>query len=164
MLAQPTVDQFLASNTDRSGYELTNDGRANLIALRELAAGGPAAAIPTAPGISTSTTAATQAQGTKAVASAGTPVLLVAAQTLVQPVVITAQKGVATLNTGNIYVGFSATPGANLIVLSPGAAGPPVTPGDSVVFEAPAGKKIDLHTIYIDAATNADAVAYTSLN
>lgn len=112
-------------------------------------------AVVTTPGASVSTTAATLEQGTKAVASAGTPVLLVAAQTLVESVVIQAQKGVATANTGNVYVGFSATPGANLLVL---------TPGSALNLEAPAGKKIDLHTIYIDAATNADAVAYTSLN
>lgn len=103
----------------------------------------------------TSTTAATLVQGTKVVAAAGTPVLLVAALTLVESVLIQAQKGVATANTGNIYVGFSATPGANLLVL---------TPGSALNLEAPSGKKIDLHTIYLDAATNADAVAYTSLN
>ncbi len=116
---------------------------------------GSGTGVPTTPSANASTTAATLIQGTKAVASAGTPVLLVAAQTLVESVVIQAQKGVATANTGNVYVGFSATPGANLLVLTPGAA---------LNLEAPAGKKIDLHTIYIDAVTNADAVAYTSLN
>lgn len=116
------------------------------------AAGGP---IPTTPGVSASTTAMTGAQGVKAVASAGTPVLLVAATTLVDSVVIAAQKSITAANTGNIYVGFSSTGGQNYIVL---------TPGQSVAIQAPAGKKVDLHLIYIDAATNADAVAYTSLN
>lgn len=116
---------------------------------------GSGAAIPTAPGASASTTAMTGAQGVKAVAAAGTPVLLVATTTLVDSVVIVAQKSVTAANTGNIYVGFSSTGGQNYIVL---------TPGQSVAIQAPSGKKVDLHLIYIDAATNADAVAYTSLN
>lgn len=118
-------------------------------------AGGVGAAIPTAPGASTSTTAMTAAQGVKAVAAAGTPVKLVATTTLVDSVTIQAQKNVTTANTGNIYVGFSSTGGQNYIVLAP---------GQSTSIQAPAGKKVDLSLIYIDAATNADAVAYTSLN
>ena len=104
---------------------------------------------------STSTTAATITQGTKAVTTAGTPVLLVASQTLVENVVIQAFKTPSTANTGNVYIGISASGGSNRIVLAP---------GQSVSFDAPAGKKLDLNTIYVDAATSADAVQYTAIN
>lgn len=115
------------------------------------------AAIPTAPGASTSTTAATLEQGTKLVASAGTPEPLVGVSTKVESVLLFAQKAVGTANTGNVYVGFSATPGANLSVL-----GTATMLGK--IFEAPAGKKIDLHDIYVDAANSGDGVMWESLN
>lgn len=97
----------------------------------------------------------TGGQGSKAVTSAGTPVTLVAVQTLVDCVEIHARKSKTTANTGNIYIGWSSSAASNVRVLAP---------GDSVSFSAPAGKKIDLQTIYIDAATSADAVTYTTLN
>lgn len=116
---------------------------------------GSGGTLPTTVGASSSTTTMTVAQGVKAVATAGTPVRLVATTTLVDSVTIQAQKTVTTANTGNIYVGWSSTGGSNYIV---------ITPGQSTSIQAPTGKKVDLNLIYIDAATNADAVAYTSLN
>lgn len=102
-----------------------------------------------------STTAAAGSQGSKAVATAGTPVKLVSSATLVESVEIFARKDNTTANTGNVYVGFSASGGADLRVLQP---------GESYTVSAPNGKKIDLSKIYIDAATNADAVVYTAVN
>lgn len=123
----------------------------NVLSVQGIASG---TVIPVIESANTSTTVATTAQGTKAVTSAGTPERMVASTTKVESVVIQALKGVATANTGNIYVGFSASGGSNLMVL---------TPGQSVTFQAPAGKKVDLTNIYIDSATSADAVQYTSI-
>jgi hypothetical protein len=106
-------------------------------------------------GANTSTTAATATQGVKAVGSAGTPERLVASSTLVESVEIFARKGKTTANTGNIYVGFSSSAASNTRVLEP---------GETWQLTAPAGKKIDLNLIYVDAATTADAVTYTSVN
>lgn len=104
---------------------------------------------------SSSTTAATIANGSKAVTTAGTPVRLVAVSTLVESVEIHARKNPTTANTGAIYIGLSGTGGQNFRVLAP---------GESFTISAPAGKKIDLNTIFVDSATSADAVAYTSVN
>lgn len=102
------------------------------------------------------TTAATNTQNVKAVTTAGTPVVLTGTgATLVQSFEIHARKNTTTANTGNIYVGFSASGGSNYRVLSP---------GDSWGEVAPPGKKLDMHLIYIDAATSADAVTWTALN
>jgi hypothetical protein len=101
----------------------------------------------------TSTTAVTPSQGRKAVAAAGTPELLVGSLTLVESVEIQARKNVTTANTGNIYLGFSSSAGSNYRVLEP---------GDVFTWTAPPGKKLDLHLIYVDAATSADAVTYTA--
>lgn len=101
-----------------------------------------------------STTAATMAQGTKAVAAAGTPERLVGSTTKVESVEIFARKNPTTANTGNIYVGFSASGGSNLRVLEP---------GEGFGLSAPLGKKIDLNLIYIDSATSSDAVQFTSI-
>lgn len=101
------------------------------------------------------TLAATFSQGTKAVATAGTPVRLVASVTLVESVEIHARKNTTTANTGAIYLGFSSTGGSNYRVL---------LAGETFSITAPAGKKLDLHLIYLDAATSADAVTYTAQN
>lgn len=91
----------------------------------------------------------------KAVATAGTPVQLVTASTLVETVEIHARKDKTTANTGNIYVGFVSGAGNQLRVL---------VPGESWKWTAAAGKKIQLNSIWIDAATNADAVVFTTQN
>jgi hypothetical protein len=102
-----------------------------------------------------SSTAATLTQGTKAVTAAGTPERLIGSTTKVESVEIFARKAPGTANTGAIYIGISASGGANYRVLAP---------DESFSISAPAGKKIDLNTIYIDAANSADAVAYTAVN
>jgi hypothetical protein len=94
-------------------------------------------------------------QGTKAVAAAGTPEALVGASTLVSSVEIHARKNTTTANTGNIYVGFTAGAGNQKRVLAPGEVFP---------ITAQPGKKVDLASIYIDAATNADAVTWSALS
>lgn len=104
---------------------------------------------------SSSRYALTPTQGTKAVAAAGTPVKLVSTSTLVESVEIYARKAPATANTGNVYIGFSSTGGQNYRVLAPEG---------SWALSSVAGKKIDLSTIYVDAATNADAVAWTAFD
>jgi hypothetical protein len=101
----------------------------------------------------TSTTAVTPSQGRKAVTAAGTPEALVGSLSLVESVHIQARKNVTTANTGNIYLGFSSSAGSNYLVLAP---------GDEWSWTAPPGKKLDLHLIYVDAATSADAVTYTA--
>lgn len=98
-------------------------------------------------GASASTTAATLAEGTKAVAASGTPERLVAVATLVESVTITALAG----NTNPVYVGFSAGDGTQTIPL-------PYT------LVAPAGKKIDLNAIFVDVTTNGEGVRYSSAN
>ena len=104
-------------------------------------------------GASTSTTPATFIQGGKVVVTAGTPVRLVAATLLVESVEIVAQKDVVTPNTGNIFVGFADDQQTRTLI-----------PGDVWVLTAPAGKKIDLHEIWVDSAVSADAVGYTAIN
>ena len=103
---------------------------------------------------SISTTAATLTQGAKAVAAAGTPERLVATSTLVESVELHARKSPTVANTGNIYVGISATAGQNLRAL---------IPGESFTIVAPPGKMIDTRNIFLDAATSADAVTWTAV-
>lgn len=129
-----------------SAFALTDNAALNQIAT---------VGIPVTAGASTSTTAETIAQARTTVTTAGTPVKLVAISTLVDQVEIFAMKSVTVANTGNIYVGISSSGGSNLMVLSP---------GQTWSHKAPSGKKIDLSLIYIDAATSADAVVYTSSN
>jgi hypothetical protein len=102
-----------------------------------------------------STTALTPTQGVKTVTTAGTPVRLVATETLVESVEIHARKAAGTANTGIVYLGYSATGGQNYRALAV---------GEVWSQTAVAGKKIDLHLIYIDAATNGDGVIYTAQN
>jgi hypothetical protein len=132
-------------------------GQANQVqgASTDVGGGVQAPTLATTAAPSTSTTPATNAQAIKAVTTAGTPVQLVATSTLVDAVEIFARKNSTTANTGNVYVGFSSTGGQNFRVLAP---------GETFSEKAPDGKKIDLSLIYIDAATNADAVIYTSIN
>jgi len=94
-------------------------------------------------------------QGTKAVASAGTPEPLVGTPTYVSSLEIHARKNPTTANTDNIYVGFASGAGNQKRVLAP---------GESFPITAPPGKKIDLAGIYIDAATSDDAVTWSALS
>ena len=89
-------------------------------------------------------------QGTKLVTTAGTPVALVAASTLVRSVEFIGYKARATANAGAVYIG---TKGSQLRTLASAAA---------VTLPANDGEKIDLASIYIDAATNGDGVLWTA--
>lgn len=109
----------------------------------------------TIPGGNSSTTVVTATQFIKVVATAGTPVLLESSQHLVESLEVHARKTATTANTGNVVIGFSSTGGQNYRVLQP---------GESYTFGPVAGKKWDTHTIYVDAATNADAVVVTTKN
>lgn len=133
-----------------------NQGRVAPLAATDNGDGTWTLKVSTISGASNSTTAATFTQGVKAVVSAGTPLVLTgSAATLVDSVEIHARKNTTTANTGAIYIGFSASAGSNYRVL---------LPGESMSITAPMGKKIDLHLIFVDAATTADAVAWTALN
>jgi hypothetical protein len=101
------------------------------------------------------TTAATGAQGSKAVTTAGTPVPLVTSSTLVETVEIVAQRTRSTENTGNVYVGFASGADNQHRRLVPGEIWP---------ISAPVGKKINLASIYIDAVTNGDGVVFSTLD
>jgi hypothetical protein len=92
------------------------------------------------------------AQIVKAVAAAGTPEQLTATRTQCQSLVIQARKNTTTANAGNVYIGFTSAASSQKLVLQP---------GESVSITAGTGKAIDLSGIYIDAATNADAVCVT---
>lgn len=94
-------------------------------------------------------------QGRKAVAAAGTPETLVAADTFVEHVEIHARKNPTTANAGAVYVGVSSAAGSNYRVL---------LAGEYFMLYSSHGKKINLKDIWVDAATNADAVTYTALN
>ena len=86
----------------------------------------------------------------KAVTTPSTAVALVASQTFCRKVELQARK-VAGDNTGALFVGLSDLDQgvAELIELAA---------GDSWSFEAVAGTKLDLNTIYIDADNAADGV------
>ena len=86
----------------------------------------------------------------KAVTTASTAVPLVAAETFAVAVYIQAKK-VAGDNTGNIFLGLSDLDQgvAELIEVAP------LDPWELVM---PAGTKVDLNKIYIDADTNGDGV------
>lgn len=122
---------------------------------RSIDVNDPLPVTPTAPSASTSTTAATLTQAVKTVAASGTPEAL--GSGLVESVAIRPNKARGTANTGNVYVGFGATNDTQqLWELTPTAS--PIT------LSAPAGKKIDLSTIYIDVVTNGDGVVYFAVN
>lgn len=72
---------------------------------------------------------------------------------LVQSVEIQAKKGGQTANTGNIFIGFSATYANNIRMLTPGA---------SIAFEAPPGKKINLAQIFVCSVTSGDGAVITT--
>lgn len=112
--------------------------------------------VPVTSGVSASTTQAGLSQNKTTVTTAGTPVVLAGTGvTLVESVEISARKSFIAANVGAIYVGFSSTPGQNFRVL---------LPGESYTLSAPAGKKINIHAVYVDAASNGDAVTWTALN
>lgn len=102
-----------------------------------------------------STTATTETQGLKTVASAGTPEAL--GSGLVESVAIRPKKTRTTANTGNIYI--------QNVVTNDLAGGWELTPTDApLVLVAPVGKKINLAAIFIDVVTNGDGVIYFALN
>lgn len=146
------------SQSKRMPVELPTSGTPDPVNLTQ--AGGTAVnagiaaqgALPIIP--LTSTTAATWAQGFKTVSASGTPEPLVNAQTLVTSVVMQGYKAQGTLNTGTVYVGSSASDAVDPIAL---------LSGYSMVIVAPPGKVIDLHTIYLDVATNGDGVGYLAI-
>ena len=93
-------------------------------------------------------------QGSKVVATAGTPVALVDTPTPVRSVEIHARKNKTTANAGNVYVGFNRGAGAQLRVIEP---------GEPFAIAAPDGKKFDLAGIFVDAATSGDAVTFSAV-
>jgi hypothetical protein len=98
--------------------------------------------------------AATFAQINKTVASVTVPEAIAGSTTLCESVEITALKGRDTANTGNVFIGFSATNDTQLTRL---------VPGESKTFTAPPGKKLDLAGFYVDVATAGDGVIATYL-
>lgn len=100
-----------------------------------------------------SVTATTLTQAYKTVASTSVPEAV--GTGLVESLTLTAQKSRTTANTGNVWIGFSATNDTQLRLL---------TPGDSVTYVAVDGKKINLAAIFIDVATNGDGVLYETGN
>lgn len=104
-------------------------------------------------GTNTTTTVATLAQAYKTVTASGVPEAV--GSGLVESVLFTARKNRTTANTGDVFIGFSPTNDTQLRQLSP---------GESVSYTAPEGKKINLAGIYIDVATNGDGVLYETGN
>jgi len=97
-------------------------------------------------------------QGSVVVAAAGTAVPLsgtaaLPAPLLVRSLAITAKK-VAGSNTGIVYIGDST-------VDSTSNQGHPMAAGDEWDYPLTEGTELDLNTVYVDAATNADGVVFT---
>lgn len=113
---------------------------------------GTDGSISVVPAANASTTAATLTQANKTVAATGTPEAI--GTGLVESIVIKVLKGRTTANTGNVFIGFSATNDTQLYTLAP---------GEELALAAPDGKKLDLSGIYIDVATNGDGVIYTAV-
>jgi len=86
----------------------------------------------------------------KVVATAGTGVPLVASETFTRKVWLSAGK-VGGANTGIVYLGTSTVDKTTDQQM-------PLAPGDVIVVEMPPGTKLDLATMYVDAATSSDAV------
>lgn len=99
------------------------------------------------------TTSTALLTGVATVTAAGTPVPLVDSETpvLVDRVILQARKNKTTANTGAVYVGTSDEAADNFLVL---------LAGDRQELVASNGKKIDLASLYVDAATNDDAVNF----
>lgn len=96
--------------------------------------------------------------GQRTVTTAGTAVPLSATPLLARAVAIKALPG----NTGVVYIGND---GAGDVT---SANGYPLSAGDQILREAPAGDDyasgdIDLADIWVDAATNGDKVAWLQL-
>lgn len=102
-----------------------------------------------------STVGASLSSGFKTVALIGTPEALAASSTLVQSLIIKAYKSRAAQNTGLVWIGHTSTNDAQSY---------PLSPGDSLAFEAPPGKKIDLNTIFLDVETAGDGVTFFTVN
>ena len=84
------------------------------------------------------------------------PVALANAGTFATTIILLGQKTVAhpdnggTVNTGKVFIGFSAVNGSQPIELAP---------GDSFVFSVSSGRKLDLGKIYLDVLNDGDGVA-----
>lgn len=102
-----------------------------------------------------STVGASLSSGFKTVALVATPEALAASSTLVQSLIIKAYKSRSAQNTGLVWIGHTSTNDAQSY---------PLSPGDSLAFEAPPGKKIDLNTIFIDVETAGDGVTFFTVN
>ena len=86
----------------------------------------------------------------KVVAATGTGVAIVAVQTWARALWIVAAK-VTGANTGAVYIGDSTVDKTSLQYLS-------LSPGDYWEMPIPEGTKVDLNTLYVDAATNGDSI------
>jgi hypothetical protein len=95
--------------------------------------------------------AATFVRGSKIPAATGTPEALAAGGTLVQSVVIYAQRGARTGNTGSVFIDSASANDAQQIELMA---------GQSWQLTAPPGKTIDLSLLYVDAVTLGDGVFF----
>lgn len=96
----------------------------------------------------------TPIENAKTVTSAGTPEAVSATSLAVQSVEFIAQKDQGSANSGNIWIGFSATNGAQRRLMAP---------GDVWAITADQGQKLDLAGIYVDVATNGDGVTYVAI-
>jgi hypothetical protein len=107
-------------------------------------------------GTASGLTLATLAQGTKQVASAGTPerLVAVAGRTTGRRFLIKATKPAGAPNAGIVVLGTTATASAQHLALAPG--------GVDILKAAP-GEYLDLYYFYLDAATSADGLAWIKL-
>ena len=87
---------------------------------------------------------------TQFIATASTAEALIGSETFARSVHLQAKKA-TTDNTGNIFIGLSGLDQGTAEVFE-------LAPGDSFDLDMPAGTKIDLNDIYIDADTNNDGV------
>lgn len=155
------MSEFAGQEIVAFGRKGSLEGDARLIAGQTPSGGAAPLAVEadgsvkTSPAASASTTAATFAGFVKTVAASGTPEAL--GSGLVESVAIRPNKARGTANTGNVYIQSAATNDL--------AGGWELTPTASpIVITAPAGKKIDLASIFIDVATNGDGVVAMTLN
>ena len=87
---------------------------------------------------------------TQAVDAAGTGEALVDTATYARKVYLNARKA-AGANTGIVYIGTSAVDKTNNQQIA-------LAPGDAIVIDPGLGCTVDLHEIYVDAATKDDGV------
>jgi len=94
-------------------------------------------------------------QGSKAPAATGTPEPLSATSLSVRRVMIQAHRAARAANAGNVWLGTTSTNDAQLWRLQPWE-----TLTIEGVIEDGIQKEIDLSTIYVDAETLTDGVAF----